>query len=445
MRGFTFKIKTNDSNIIKQLVELGACVNQDCGNNTALSHAVEYKYVSMVKTLLELGADPNIKSNCARTYYPLELAVLYNRPDIAKILIDNGADIHNGDYKGFTLESLKLLLSLGMNPNYLTHESVRCDKLDCLKFLVDNGADVNYDKLRSYDMLTSACTKGMNDIIDYLLENGANVDKAFHNCIEYYFDLNIAKRLMKAGARINNCNSDILKHVCHNDIEFANIAIESGFTINKGYLVEKSGFHNTDKVINVLEFILENASTKEVLCRLMGLFEFSQKQLSEQLFMNIDYKDKFELLQQFGADINFVEKGSSTSKVCKLGVYSFKYIKFLLNHGAIIGKEYEILSVDCGRLTELLVKRADIDVNATGAFSHLGQYMSSFLGKEGSLLYKSCVKGWIDAVKAILNHKDFVLDDTEWMSDDRCDHDCLDEVKEYIRHKCNRKKAARKS
>lgn len=59
-------------------------------DKTALFIAVQNTDPDAVRYLLELGADPNIRP--ANEYSPLHLAVLHDRIDIVKLLLDNGAD-----------------------------------------------------------------------------------------------------------------------------------------------------------------------------------------------------------------------------------------------------------------------------------------------------------------------------------------------------------------
>jgi ankyrin repeat protein len=75
MKGFTFKIKLDleHSESVKTLIQLGADVDQDCGNNTPLTYACEMGNIDMIKMLLDLGANPNVKSNYGSSIYPLEI------------------------------------------------------------------------------------------------------------------------------------------------------------------------------------------------------------------------------------------------------------------------------------------------------------------------------------------------------------------------------------
>ena len=117
--------KTNSSDLIKKLIEKGADVN--CASYLSipsrkmypLIRAVEQRHHSVVTTLLEYGANPNVKIDDGSS--PLHHAINRGFVDIAKALIAYGADINAQDQNNssplhcaMSKEAIKLLLDEGV-------------------------------------------------------------------------------------------------------------------------------------------------------------------------------------------------------------------------------------------------------------------------------------------------------------------------------------------
>ncbi|MCL2190500.1 MAG: ankyrin repeat domain-containing protein [Treponema sp.] len=80
-----------------------------------------------VKSLLEKGIDPNAKEETDKGFSLLHYAAGKGRPDVAKALLDAGADVDIRDNMGFT-------------PFHLAVGNAR---MELIKILLDAGADVN--------------------------------------------------------------------------------------------------------------------------------------------------------------------------------------------------------------------------------------------------------------------------------------------------------------
>ena len=79
-------------NSFQTLIDLGANIDLQTGsdNDTALFFAAYYNYREVVVTLLENGADPNIKDSDGWT--ALDYSIYYNYRRISKILASYGAE-----------------------------------------------------------------------------------------------------------------------------------------------------------------------------------------------------------------------------------------------------------------------------------------------------------------------------------------------------------------
>lgn len=87
--------------LIKALVANGAPLNtMDSEGHTPLSWAVANKNVSLARCLIQLGASADHASKYSKS--PLHLACMYNLPEVAQALIDEGAQLNTRDRQGCT-------------------------------------------------------------------------------------------------------------------------------------------------------------------------------------------------------------------------------------------------------------------------------------------------------------------------------------------------------
>ncbi len=120
---------------IQQLIANGVDVNGigSC-NRTALSLAIQGGQISVIETLLDAGADPNLPDETDDGLvgnYPLMIAAstffATNRGDMVRLLIQGGADINQQDAQGNTA----LMHALGYSD------------IDVIETLIKAGADLN--------------------------------------------------------------------------------------------------------------------------------------------------------------------------------------------------------------------------------------------------------------------------------------------------------------
>jgi len=150
-------------NIIKLLLSNGAEINSRTGSKRGISPlmmAANNGHVEAVRILLEMGSDINaiIDNN---GYSALTLACYYGRPKIVQLLLEKKANVEQR-IKGQT--PLQLSVSRGY--------------VGVSRVLLDYGADVNAPPVPSSrdTALTIASEKGFLQLVDLLLERGAQVD-----------------------------------------------------------------------------------------------------------------------------------------------------------------------------------------------------------------------------------------------------------------------------
>ena len=177
------------------------CVNAQSGDD--LINAIAYQDLDKVKNLIEAGVDINYQYEADGSgTTPLMMACMYNFVDIAKFLLEKGADVSPKSKRGGTTalmgaagaseELVDLLLGKGadvsvrddMGITAFTYSitGVLSDRvgLKNAKTLLDKGADVDESPpsgpTAGYTCLMMAAGNQRPDIVKFLVENGADVN-----------------------------------------------------------------------------------------------------------------------------------------------------------------------------------------------------------------------------------------------------------------------------
>ncbi|MBW5390752.1 ankyrin repeat domain-containing protein [Brachyspira hampsonii] len=155
-------IEYKQTDIINYLLENNADVNLTLGYSTPLTEAMYDE--ELVRKLIDLGADINLPTELTG-FTPL-MASLHNIA-IAELLIEKGADIEAKDDDGI---------------NALVYASTYNNE-EMVKFLLEKGADANtvceieneHTDISSTPLMNAAY-RGNTNIINMLLENGADIN-----------------------------------------------------------------------------------------------------------------------------------------------------------------------------------------------------------------------------------------------------------------------------
>ncbi|MFN3234565.1 MAG: ankyrin repeat domain-containing protein [Gammaproteobacteria bacterium] len=174
------------------LVEFGADINKAGYGGTALGLACRKGNDELVRWLVERGADINGCDDDSLT--PFAKACEEGHFELAKWLVERGADVNRA--------------GKGETPLCLASRSCHFDLVSWL--VSDHGADVNMLNDDGMSPLMIACEKGDEELVDFFLEQGADVNHCGRNipktalylaCKEFDFD--IAMTLMEHGADVN--------------------------------------------------------------------------------------------------------------------------------------------------------------------------------------------------------------------------------------------------
>ncbi|MDR1385461.1 MAG: ankyrin repeat domain-containing protein [Planctomycetaceae bacterium] len=154
----------SDLTIIRYLLENGADINirNNYGITPFYTAAGFNPNIEIIKYLAEKGADINIKSKNGGTALLNSVAGQNTNTEITKYLIKKGLDINAQDDDGLT----PIISAAGFNPNA---EFVKC--------LIENGVNVNFkDKSGVTPIYVAAALNPNAEVLKYLITKGANVN-----------------------------------------------------------------------------------------------------------------------------------------------------------------------------------------------------------------------------------------------------------------------------
>ncbi|XP_009393618.2 potassium channel AKT1 [Musa acuminata AAA Group] len=153
----SFAVIRDDDLLLHQLLRRGLDPNEsDSNGHTALHIAASKGNEHCVCLLLEYGADPN--STDSEGSVPLWQAMVGKHEDVVKLLIKNGAALSSGDMGSFACTAAEQ------------------NSLELLKDIIRYGGDVTVPKKDKTTALHVAVCEGNVQLVEFLLERGANID-----------------------------------------------------------------------------------------------------------------------------------------------------------------------------------------------------------------------------------------------------------------------------
>lgn len=156
--------RQRNETMVKILIEEGrADVNvKDRDGTTALLHSISTENISMVRILLERGADMNTKNNSGESALFITVKYCYNQlDDLMKLLLQSGADVNTTNNEGRSVLTMAVYGSL-----------------EGVELLLENGADVNIIDDEGSTALSKALERGETAIAELLLRSGAQIEPA---------------------------------------------------------------------------------------------------------------------------------------------------------------------------------------------------------------------------------------------------------------------------
>jgi len=193
---------------------------------TALHFASKNGHLEVVKLLVEKGANLNARTNYGSS--PLQLAANENQKNIVTFLLEKGATPEglSESTKNGNLEMVKILLDSGINVNSRVERqrtplivAAINNQVEVAKLLLERGADINQvDGENEESVLHWAAFKASSDVAKLLVDFGAGINRvdpynrtpllsAINNITVFHVDIEkvfvFVKLLIERGADIN--------------------------------------------------------------------------------------------------------------------------------------------------------------------------------------------------------------------------------------------------
>jgi len=222
---------------------------KDSDNNCLLIIALKKKSYKIAKFLIKKGIDinnTNKKKEC-----PLNLLILSKNNELFKYLLNNNnIELNKTDKNGFLPTSLAVYLG----------------DLEKLKLLIEKNPQSIEENYKNLTPLLIAVLLGFNNIIDYLIDKGANVNATNqYGMSALYLSLGkneISKRLLQSSnININNrddsLNTFLMSCIERDYIDIAIMLIQKGADIYLNNINNDNAFtiaikKNNDFIANIL-------------------------------------------------------------------------------------------------------------------------------------------------------------------------------------------------
>lgn len=217
-------VLNKDMDMTTLLLENGADPNRVNRDGLAvLTHlARQGGPVAMAELLVKHGADVNLRGRIGQKALnspPLEYAIWHERGDMARFLIDKGADIHyeSNDRKSYLFrnkipELVQYLLEKGLDPNEKDKTGSTplfyADDDEVARLLISHGADVNVCNGRGDTPIFYIRGK---DACELLLKHGANLrakNKYGESCLFRVSDPELLDFFIRKGLSVEDRNKD---------------------------------------------------------------------------------------------------------------------------------------------------------------------------------------------------------------------------------------------
>jgi ankyrin repeat protein len=153
---------------VARAIDIGVEIDElGARGHTALMAAAYYGHKSVVKTLLEAGANPNLLSDDDGLGMEMTALMLtagsffaHNRQSIAKLLLANGADVNQQGLGGKTAIVYAALAGSGYR--------------ECVETLIAAGADLDLRDDRGHTVLTMVAAAENYQMLNLLIQAGAS-------------------------------------------------------------------------------------------------------------------------------------------------------------------------------------------------------------------------------------------------------------------------------
>lgn len=248
------------------------------GDMTPLWYAIYGNFISIIKILLDHGANVNVSHR--RNPSPISLTIKENKLDILEIL----CPYYDHEYKLITavdaaayynnIDALKILLKFNFDINeHYSHGTALSTAVEyadyiMVEFLLENGADPNIPGIKHKTPIFYAINENDRDKLQLLIHYSANVNfidyehnTPLHKATANDIDINIIKILLTNGADpslINKKGYTPYLNACENE-NLAAIKLLIGFTdINETDNKGNNAIHLARNCPDCVKFLVDN-------------------------------------------------------------------------------------------------------------------------------------------------------------------------------------------
>ncbi len=348
-------VMENDLAGVKSSLDKGADINDkrsDEWGYSAITHATMLHNLDMVNYLIQNGADIDTQTNTHGT--PLMIAINNNDYNMVINLVEQGADINTRNNKKVTVFDTAIQQGNTLIAEYLIIQGIDTSKLrvadwaaigdlDKVRELHKSDIDLNssstLNDIDYYTALESASWGGHLNIVEYLVENGADVNFVSGSDTGNKYgrtplisavdsgQVDIVKYLIDNGADVNGIGAEKYTAITvAKSLEMVMILVESGadvnsINMNKPVLI--SAVENEQ--IAIVEYLLDNGADVNVKV--------------DNNYSAISYPNNLaivKILVESGADVNFKNSYSSTPLIFATNRGNLEIVKYLVEQGADI-------------------------------------------------------------------------------------------------------------
>lgn len=250
--------------------------------------AVEQGDVQKIKQLV--SDDPGIlNQRNAEAFTPLNLAANLDKPEVAKVLLDLGADPYIGDNENSmpihvaaisgSIPIVDMLIAHGVDVNIKDinnmtafNFAVSRNKLEMARHLADCGADVKVTSFAGISALHFAAMSGNVELCEFILEMKVPIDSKtpqgimpIHSACSFGHT-DVVKYLISKGARIdaeNDLGDQPLAFAQNrNTYDVAGYLIEKGADVNHRNSMGLTALHNVvgRGSVNIAELLIDHGA-----------------------------------------------------------------------------------------------------------------------------------------------------------------------------------------
>lgn len=271
---------------LKELLDRGANPNATQGPYTALGYTLVVNKLDMAKLLIEYGADPN--PPYYNYYYPLSSAVRLKKIEFVRLFLNAGARPDGGQvppifYALDSPEILKMLIDAGANVNIREHpaigggssvleKAVLTKNPEVVRTLLNAGANPSLGKvapiIHAFDS---------PEIMKILIDSGADMNVRYEPYNVSILEKGVltknpevVRTLLKAGADPNAGLQAPIFHALDSP-EIMKILVDGGADVNVKFgfytVLQKAVSENKPEAVRILLKAGANSETLDRICQ----------------------------------------------------------------------------------------------------------------------------------------------------------------------------------